>query len=179
VPEPDGEVGFPTNCHLAWSTRVAADACELAGLSSIWVAQEVNASLTTFWAAPMPASVSFTVRSIGRVDPAARAESCSKLVGRTIKSVWAAHGVGGLTGVILLGVFASVAINSAGADGLVFGGVAFFGKQVAASVLVAGYAMGMTWLILKVLDRFERVRVPDDLEQLGLDMEMGEQYTLG
>jgi Amt family ammonium transporter len=93
--------------------------------------------------------------------------------------VWAAHGVGGLVGVILLGVFASVAVNNAGADGLVFGSPAFFGKQVAAAVFVACYALGMTWLILKVLNRFEAVRVPDDLEQQGLDAEMGEQYTLG
>ncbi len=89
--------------------------------------------------------------------------------------VWGAHGVGGFMGVVLLGAFSSLAVNSAGADGLVFGGVAFFGKQIAASVLVAGYALGMTWLILKVLDRFEPVRVPDDLELKGLDSEMGEE----
>jgi Amt family ammonium transporter len=93
--------------------------------------------------------------------------------------VWAAHGVGGLTGVILLGAFASLAVNAAGADGLAFGGPAFFGKQVAAGVLVAGYSLGMTWLILKVLNRFEAVRVPDEVEQQGLDTEMGEQYALG
>jgi ammonium transporter, Amt family len=93
--------------------------------------------------------------------------------------VWAAHGVGGLTGVILLGVFASLAVNAAGANGLAFGGPSFFGKQLAAASLVALYSFGMTWLILKVLNRFEAVRVPDDLEQRGLDMEMGEQYILG
>jgi len=49
----------------------------------------------------------------------------------------------------------------------------------AAAVLVACYALAVTWLILKVLDRFERVRVPDNLELEGLDMEMGEQYVLG
>jgi ammonium transporter, Amt family len=93
--------------------------------------------------------------------------------------VWAAHGVGGLTGVILLGVFASVAVNSAGANGLAFGDASFLGKQAAAAVLVACYSFGMTWLILKILNRFEPVRVPDDLEQRGLDTEMGEQYVLG
>ena len=35
--------------------------------------------------------------------------------------VWAAHGVGGIMGSILLGVFASKAINAAGADGLLRG----------------------------------------------------------
>ena len=95
--------------------------------------------------------------------------------------VWAAHGIGGLMGVILLGVFASLVVNAAGSNGLAFGGGAFFGKQVAAALLVAGYALGMTWLILKVLNRFEPVRVPDAMEQKGLDTEMGEQeaYILG
>jgi ammonium transporter, Amt family len=95
--------------------------------------------------------------------------------------VWAAHGIGGLMGVMLLGVFASLSVNAAGADGLAFGNAAFFGKQVAAALLVAGYAFGVTWLILKALNHFEAVRVPDDLEQRGLDTEMGEPdaYILG
>ena len=86
--------------------------------------------------------------------------------------VWAAHGVGGLLGTILLGVFAYLSVNTAGANGLVAGNPAFFGKQVAATVLVAAYAFGVTWLILKVLDRFEAVRVPDDVELKGLDTEI-------
>jgi Amt family ammonium transporter len=89
--------------------------------------------------------------------------------------VWAAHGVGGLTGTILLGVFAYLTVNAAGADGLVAGNAAFFGKQVAAAALVAAYAFAVTWLILEVLNRFEAVRVPDELELQGLDSEMREQ----
>jgi ammonium transporter, Amt family len=89
--------------------------------------------------------------------------------------VWAAHGIGGLMGTILLGAFAYLTVNAAGADGLVAGGVAFFGKQVAAALLVAAYAFVVTWLILKALNRFEPVRVPDDLELRGLDSEMGEE----
>jgi len=89
--------------------------------------------------------------------------------------VWAAHGVGGFAGTILVGVFALVTVNAAGADGLVAGGVAFFGKQVAATVFVAAYSFGMTWLILKVLNRFEPVRVEDAMEVEGLDTEMSEE----
>jgi Amt family ammonium transporter len=89
--------------------------------------------------------------------------------------VWAAHGIGGLTGTILLGVFAYLSVNAAGADGLVAGAAGFFGKQVAAAALVAGYAFAMTWLILKGLNRFEAVRVPDEVELQGLDTEMREQ----
>jgi ammonium transporter, Amt family len=86
--------------------------------------------------------------------------------------VWAAHGVGGIMGSILLGVFASTAINSAGADGLLRGNAEFLGIQVAAVAIVATYSFVGTWLILKILDKFERVRVPDAVERKGLDSEI-------
>jgi Amt family ammonium transporter len=95
--------------------------------------------------------------------------------------VWAAHGVGGLMGTILLGVFAYATVNAAGADGLFAGSAAFFGKQVAAALLVAAYAFAMTWLILQGLNRFQPVRVTGDVELEGLDKELhGEDaYVLG
>jgi ammonium transporter, Amt family len=89
--------------------------------------------------------------------------------------VWGAHGVGGVTGTILLGVFALSSVNAAGSDGLIGGDVKFFGLQVAAAAIVAAYAFVVTWLILKILDRFEPVRVPDDIEAKGLDSEMQEE----
>jgi ammonium transporter, Amt family len=89
--------------------------------------------------------------------------------------VWGAHGVGGLLGTILLGVFAYLSVNAAGQNGLAAGNPAFFGKQVAAALLVAGYAFGLTWLILKILNRFEPIRVPDAMEQAGLDTELEEE----
>ncbi len=88
--------------------------------------------------------------------------------------VWACHGVGGLLGSILLGVFAYASVNAAGHDGLTAGNPSFFGKQVAAAVLVAVYAFVLTWAILKILNRFEAVRVPDAVELAGLDTELGE-----
>jgi len=88
--------------------------------------------------------------------------------------VWAAHGVGGLLGTILLGAFAYAAINSSGHNGLVAGNATFFGKQVVASLFIAAYAFAVTWIILKVLNRFEAIRVPDSLELAGLDTEMEE-----
>ncbi|MDA8264610.1 MAG: ammonium transporter [Actinomycetota bacterium] len=91
--------------------------------------------------------------------------------------VWAVHGVGGLLGSILLGVFAEVSINATDHGGLLSGNAAFLGKQVAASLLVAVYAFGATFLILKVLDHFEPVRVPDSLELAGLDTELEEDQA--
>jgi len=86
--------------------------------------------------------------------------------------VWAAHGVGGILGSIALGVFASTAVNSAGADGLLRGNPGFLGVQVLAVLIVGAYAFVVTWLILKVIDRFQPVRVPDDIEQRGLDTQL-------
>ena len=89
--------------------------------------------------------------------------------------VWGAHGVGGVTGTILLGVFALSSVNAAGSDGLIGGDAKFFGLQVGAAAIVAVYSFVVTWLILKILDRFESVRVPDDVELKGLDTEMHEE----
>jgi Amt family ammonium transporter len=77
--------------------------------------------------------------------------------------VWAAHGVGGIMGCILLGVFGSLAVNAAGSDGLLRGDAGFFAAQV---------AMVVTWVILKIINRFQAVRVPDAVELKGLDTEL-------
>jgi ammonium transporter, Amt family len=93
--------------------------------------------------------------------------------------VWGVHGVGGIIGIVLLGVFASVAINPAGANGLLFGGFAFFGKELAAVAFAAAYAFAVTYLILFVLDRTMDVRVPKEVELAGLDMELHGEVVYG
>jgi Amt family ammonium transporter len=42
--------------------------------------------------------------------------------------VWGVHGIGGLLGVVLLGVFADTAVNANGGEGLVHGTAGFLGK---------------------------------------------------
>ena len=83
--------------------------------------------------------------------------------------VWACHGVGGVIGTILLGVFALKTVNPAGADGLIAGNWSFFGWQVLATVVIAAYAFGATYLILKLINAFGSIRVPDSVELKGLD----------
>jgi ammonium transporter, Amt family len=92
--------------------------------------------------------------------------------------VWGCHGVGGTLGTILVGVFASSAVNGVG--GLIEGNVRQFGVQLLAALIVVVYAFGVTWLILKIQNRFMPVRVPDEIEVKGLDEgEFGEDaYTL-
>jgi ammonium transporter, Amt family len=83
--------------------------------------------------------------------------------------VWGVHGVGGFIGTILLGVFASKAVNSAGADGLIYGGAAFFGKQVIAVVAASAYAFIFTYVMLALINRITPVRVSEAEEIAGLD----------
>jgi len=84
--------------------------------------------------------------------------------------------VGGALGIILLGVFATKAYNSAGADGLLAGNPTFFIRQCLAVALSSVWAfvftLGMLWLI----DRVTPVRVEAAHEEMGLDEALhGEQ----
>lgn len=83
--------------------------------------------------------------------------------------VWGVHGIGGGLGVVLLGVFASKAMNAAGADGLLAGGTHFFVVQCLAVVAAALYAFLFTYLMLVVINLFTTVRVSEADEDLGLD----------
>jgi Amt family ammonium transporter len=82
--------------------------------------------------------------------------------------VWGVHGVGGFPGIVLLGVFGSLAVNPAGGARLVHGTGAFFGKQVASAVGCSIYAFAFTYVMLKVIDLIAPVRVGEEAE-LGLD----------
>lgn len=95
--------------------------------------------------------------------------------------VWGVHGVGGFLGIVLLGVFASTQWNPAGANGLLSGGVAFFGKQVTAAVLCSAYAFVFTYVMLWLINLITPVKVPPEGEEQGLDIALhGEEaYPLG
>ncbi len=83
--------------------------------------------------------------------------------------VWGVHGVGGVLGTILLGVFASKAVNAAGADGLFFGSGSFLVKQIIAVVSASVYAFGFTYLMLIIINLITPVRVSEEAERAGLD----------
>ena len=84
--------------------------------------------------------------------------------------VWGVHGVGGILGTVLLGVFATKAVNGAGADGLLMGNADFFFKQTAVVLIVGIYAFAFTYVALKVINVFTRVKVTEQNEIDGLDM---------
>ncbi|HET6701102.1 MAG TPA: ammonium transporter [Gemmatimonadaceae bacterium] len=83
--------------------------------------------------------------------------------------VFGVHGVGGAWGALATGLFASSAVNSAATNGLINGNPAQLGIQLVAVAAVIAYAAVMTFVILKVINLFVALRVPEQDEVLGLD----------
>jgi Amt family ammonium transporter len=92
--------------------------------------------------------------------------------------VWGVHGVGGVVGIVLLGVFAGLDTNKAGGIGLIHGSGSFFGKQVAAAVGCSLYAFLFTYAALRVIDLITPVRVGEEAE-MGLDEAMHGESAYG
>lgn len=90
------------------------------------------------------------------------------------------HGIGGMWGALATGIFASKAINSAGANGLIYGNYSLLGAQIASVLAASAYAFVMTFIILKALDKTIGLRVSEEEESDGLDLSIhGESgYTL-
>jgi Amt family ammonium transporter len=84
--------------------------------------------------------------------------------------VWACHGMGGTWGALATGLFASLAVNPAGANGLFYGNPAQLFIQAAAAGLVLVFAGGLTFGIAKLLNRFMGLRVSTNEEEVGLDI---------
>jgi ammonium transporter, Amt family len=80
------------------------------------------------------------------------------------------HGVGGTWGALATGLFASKAINDAGADGLFFGNPGLFGIQALTVVVTWVYAFVVTFILLKILDWTMGLRVTEEEEESGLDL---------
>ena len=80
------------------------------------------------------------------------------------------HGVAGVGGILMTGLFASKAVNAAGADGLLQGNGAFFAVQALTVVVVGVFSATGTWVILKVVDRAVGLRVTAEEERMGLDL---------
>lgn len=80
--------------------------------------------------------------------------------------VWRAHGVGGLTGALMIGLAASAGINEVQA------GVHQLGVQALAVAVVAAYAIIVTLVLLKLIDLTGALRVPEAEQRAGLDAAM-------
>jgi Amt family ammonium transporter len=76
------------------------------------------------------------------------------------------HMVGGAVGVVLTGVFASLAVNAAGAAG----GWTQLGRQAVLAVAGIVYPFVMTWIILWATDHMVGLQVSPEEEAAGLDL---------
>jgi Amt family ammonium transporter len=83
---------------------------------------------------------------------------------------WAVHGVGGTWGAFATGIFASSAINSGGANGLLYGNANQLLIQAISIVAVAIYSVTVTFVLLKIVDATIGLRVKDEEESVGLDI---------
>jgi len=90
------------------------------------------------------------------------------------------HGVGGILGMIATGLFASKAINPAGADGALFGNIYQLQIQLIAVFTVTAYSLVATYIIYKAVNLFVKVRVSPKDEIIGLDLTQHQEtaYTI-
>ncbi len=84
--------------------------------------------------------------------------------------VWAVHGMGGTWGALATGLFATIAINEAGSNGLFYGNPQQLLTQLVAVLASWAYAGIVTWILLKVIDATIGLRVPEHEELAGLDV---------
>ena len=80
------------------------------------------------------------------------------------------HGIGGSLGTIMTGVFATVAINAGGANGLFFGNPHQLAVQAGAVLVTAAYSFIVSIVLFKIIDAMIGLRVGKDEETEGLDI---------
>ena len=86
--------------------------------------------------------------------------------------VFACHGVGGMVGMLLTGVFASKTVNSVVGDnqGLIFGDATLFLNQLTALVIVSVFAFSASYFLFFIVNKITPLRVSEEKEELGLDI---------
>ena len=94
--------------------------------------------------------------------------------------VFPCHGIGGIVGMLMTGIFASKAINSAGNDGWAYGNISLFITQAKAMLIVVSYSFAVSFLIFKLINFIVPLRVSHTEEEQGLDASQhDEKYLQG
>ena len=83
--------------------------------------------------------------------------------------MWGVHGIGGVTGCICTGIFATKVWNADGADGLLLGGSHFFLMQTLSVLITTAYAFLFSYAALWLINLFTPVRVSQKEQEVGLD----------
>jgi Amt family ammonium transporter len=94
--------------------------------------------------------------------------------------VFPCHGVGGIIGMLLTGVFATKTVNPAGVDGWFYGNPDFFFTQLKGVLIVGVFSFVVSFLIFKIINTFQPIRVSSEEEEEGLDVSQhNEKYSQG
>ncbi len=94
--------------------------------------------------------------------------------------VFACHGVAGIAGALLTGVFATTTVNAAGADGALSGNWSLLGVQLIAVVATMAYVAVASVVLLALVRAIMPARIPIDAEIVGVDLsEHGEEAYHG
>lgn len=94
--------------------------------------------------------------------------------------VFPCHGVGGIVGMLLTGVFATKTVNPGGVDGLLYGNPEFFFIQLKGVLIVIAFSFVVSFLIFKVVNLIQPIRVTSEEEEEGLDASQhNEKYFQG
>jgi ammonium transporter, Amt family len=94
--------------------------------------------------------------------------------------VFPCHGLGGIVGMLMTGIFATKTVNPAGADGWFYGNFSFFWIQIKALLIVVPYSFLVSFGIFKFINFILPLRVSQADEEEGLDASQhAEKYLQG
>lgn len=94
--------------------------------------------------------------------------------------VFPCHGIGGMVGMLMTGIFATKAVNGAGNDGWAYGNASFFFTQLKAMAIAVSYSFAVSFIIFKVVNSIVPLRVSNEEEEEGLDASQhDEKYVQG
>jgi len=94
--------------------------------------------------------------------------------------VFPCHGIGGMVGMIMTGIFATKTVNALGNDGLFYGNATFFFTQLKAMGIAVVYSFAVSFIIFKFINFVLPMRVTSKEEELGLDAtQHNEKYLQG
>lgn len=94
--------------------------------------------------------------------------------------VFPCHGLGGMVGMVMTGIFATRFVNPGGNNGLFYGNPTFFFTQLKGLVIVVTYSFTVSYAIFKFINRVMPLRVSRAEEELGLDASQhDEKYLQG
>ncbi len=94
--------------------------------------------------------------------------------------VFPCHGVGGMVGMLMTGIFATTAVNAAGNMGWANGNMGFFFTQLKAMGIAVTYSFVVSFAIFKFINFIVPLRVSSKEEEEGLDAtQHNEKYVQG